>query len=446
MKGPLIVALGSLASGGLLTLSLPPADWGWVGWFCLVPLLLAVRGKGFLVGFIGGLMTLFSMAFVAEQGWFYEHKTFTGTAAWLNTGCGLFGFSVSLVAGAWADKGGSRRPIWWCAALAVVLEAALLIQLPAHLALTQYRNPSMMFIASVGGIWLVSYLTWLFNFSVAEAISKRNSKLSLLMVVLFAATVIGQSTWKLFPAPIARAVFGMIQTMESDSDSLARLHTAAAEKGASVVVWPEFSGIVMAPHGDPSELQALAKVSGAGIVTTYNDGHQPMPHNVATLIRGDKASEPYFKRKLFGGEKNMHTPGDRPVQAGKVALNTCFDTCFPHIIRESATLPGVEVVVLPTIDPESPHHFVAAMHAAFTPFRAAESGVPIVRADGMAHSMIVASNGQIHQELEPGESLAVSAISGKRDTIYRRLGDWILYMCAGLVLFGLLRYRAKPKG
>jgi len=103
----------------------------------------------------------------------------------------------------------------------------------------------------------------------------------------------------------------------------------------------------------------------------------------------------------------------------------------------------VTVIALPTIDPETPHQFIAAMHAAFTPFRAAENGVTIARADGFAHSMIVGADGKIRFELASGEGMGASAISFSKETLYKRLGDWFLYLCGLGFAVGLIRFRTN---
>ena len=46
--------------------------------------------------------------------------------------------------------------------------AATLVVLPAHFALTQYRSPAMLGLASSTGIWGVSFVLWFFTFLVAN--------------------------------------------------------------------------------------------------------------------------------------------------------------------------------------------------------------------------------------------------------------------------------------
>jgi apolipoprotein N-acyltransferase len=167
-----------------------------------------------------------------------------------------------------------------------------------------------------------------------------------------------------------------------------------------------------------------------------------------------KESARYEKRKLFASESKMHMPGTKaiavPYGAGSVGLNICFDSCYPNIIRETAALDNVKVVALPTIDPDSPHYFVAAVHAAYTPFRCAENGVAMVRADGNFGSMIVNEHGQIVAELKNEQKSLTATISGKRAwTVYRVLGDWFWYLCifgvVALPIYDLVQKRKQTK-
>lgn len=447
MKLALILAMASLFSGALFCLALPPADFWFFGWVAFSPLMVVVKGRGFLYGFGGGLLALFTTAFLVRSGLFYANRAFIGEDGWIMTGCGLFGFVASILLGFWADKG-AIKPIWWYAALAVLLEACLLVVLPAHLALTQYRQHLLLWLSSLGGIWLVSFLMWIANMGVAEAVMGKDWRKALapalgLIVVALMQPMIGNRE----ETGIA---FGLVQTDKSDAAALGAMHRKASFDSRTIVVWPEFAGLGLASGGNTKPLQEAAERNGgAPFVTSYNDDFKPKPHNVASLVSSTGTSASYFKRKLFGGEKQMHTPGDSAVAVdspqGRIALGICFDSCYPSIVREAANLPGVVAMALPTIDPESPHHFIAAIHAAFTPFRAAENGIAIARADGFAYSMIVDGRGRIVKLLPPGESTANVGAALGGITLYRRLGDWFLYLSVLSVVFGLVVYRNPKK-
>lgn len=447
MKFALLFVISAMASGLLFCLALPPADQWHLGWVAFVPLLAVTRRRGFLLGFVGGILALFTTAFLVKSGLLYSSKHIGGEDGWITTGCGLFGFVVSLVIAFWADKG-STKPTWWFASLAVLLEMCLLIVLPAHLALTQYRQPLMLTLASVTGIWGVSFLLWWSNCAVAQMLERREYRKLAWPGAIVLLTGLSQLL------PVTRYTdglpLGIVQSDKIDVEPLSRLHQQASATVDTVVVWPEFAGLGIAIGGDTEPLQKIVRdTKGGYIVTSYNDRFAPKPHNVASLVSADATSAEYFKQKLFGGEKQMHTPGSQPQYAdsvrGRVALAICFDSCYPAIVREAARQPKVVAMALPTIDPESPNHFVAAIHGAFTPFRAAENGIPIARADGFAYSMIVDSKGRILEEILLGEGTKAAVASPPINTIYRRIGDWFLYFSGATFVFGIIVFR-KSKG
>ena len=216
-----------------------------------------------------------------------------------------------------------------------------------------------------------------------------------------------------------------------------------------MVVWPELSAPAKGDDLEPV-LDLARRPNMPPFVTTYEDGSKPKPFNVARIFSRDGASQPYKKRKPFAGEAQMHAAGSRAVAvtAGghTYGLNICFDSAFPKVMRETARLPGVEVILLPTLDPDTQYGIVQALHAAYTPFRAAELGIPIVRADTTAYSMAVDARGNALAECGPTEDtlLLAKVAPGKRWTFVTYAGDWFLGVCALLALIGLRSGRQVP--
>ncbi len=424
------VLLAAIASGTLLCLSLPLGEQSYLAWVMLVPLLIATKKKGFFLGFLGGLGAVFWCAYLATTGVFYHHKYVDGLPDWVYTVCGIFAVSFSLTFGIYAEQKKADKPIWWIAALAVCAEAILLLEIPAHVALTQYRNWTMMLLTSVGGIWMVSFLVWLVNLYVAQDIKKRYPIATAICAMGFLIPLMNP-----FPRSADQSiVIGAAQITDGLEKELVDTHRSAAAKQTAFVVWPEFAGMLFVRGDDTAKLKEISRDS-VPLITSFRDAAEPLPHNVASLFVHGVESPRYEKRKLFGSESKMHTAGSQPVAvplsalSGRVGLNICYDSCFPYILRETAKLSDVKVVALPTIDPDSIHHFMAAMHAAYTPFRAAENGIAIVRADGNYGSMIVNERGTIVSEFGSQQGLLTGHVSGQKIwTLAGFLGDWFLYL------------------
>jgi apolipoprotein N-acyltransferase len=426
------VASAAIATGTMLILALPLGEQAWLAWFMLVPLLAATKTKGFLIGFVSALGAVFWCAYVSTTGVFYRAHDFDPQPGWTYSGCGLFGFCFAIFFAIWADARNHEKPIWWFAALAVSLESILLLILPAPLAITQYRNPIMMFVASAVGIWGVSYLVWITNLAFVK--SRFGQILAVTLAVASAAL-----THRYHPGNGSPTISVAAAQFKDGSDKeLTDAHTSISSRSVVFDVWPEFAGMMFVTGNDTSKLKDLS-INSVPIITSFRDNNTPLPHNVAAVFDRGKESARYEKRKLFGSETKMHESGTRPVAVPvgepsiTIGLNICYDSCFPYIIRETASLPEVKIVALPTIDPDSTHYFIAGMHAAFTPFRAAENGIAMVRADGHFGSMIVDEHGHIIAEVGAEQATLKGSVSGQRAwTIYQVIGDFFWFLCVAV--------------
>jgi len=405
---------------------------------------------------------MFTCAQVIRSGVIYANPSFEGEPGWLYTGCGLFGFAISfLMAGMGEVQVLTGRKLLQMAFLGVLLEAPLLLVLPSHLALTQYRLPEAVQWSSVVGIWGVSFLLYLSNLLVTQLILSRGRSapedgMALRWTAVALAAVVAVTA----AGPLVRVreegpVVAVAAVQSNDEGTLLKLSREAYAQGAKLAVWPEFGGQILAPGGDTTKMREMARAPGTpAFVTSFPDGNAPLPHNAASLFSASGESERYYKRKLFGGEKNMHTPGTKGVSAAfgetPIGLNVCYDSCFPAIIRDTVREAKAAILTLPTIDPTSPHGFVEAVHAAFTPFRSAETGRPMVRADGNAFSMITDASGMIVAEsgAKPDQVVQAEVQTSSSVPLATRFGEWFLWASligfVGTVVLGVREKRRMP--
>jgi apolipoprotein N-acyltransferase len=428
----------AILSGLLLAASMPPTGLAWLAWFCLVPLLAACQGCSAWLAWPAGLLAAASAAFGLLSGIVPVPHPMDGEPNWIFGGYLLFGILLMLMCRAVAHCNTIRfRHIPLLAALAVSLEAALMIILPVHLALSQYRLPYAHFLASFAGIWIVSYLLWVTNLLLAKMIRNQDARWWPVYTWVGLLAVCVAVLHPLPAAPASGVRAGLIQTRSQDRGILSKLNEDAAGMGAQIVVWPELSSIAMARAGDTRAVRDISARSHVAFVTGFEDAYKPKPHNVIALFDRGVESTRYLKRKPFAGEASLHTAGNQAAVVPwkvPVGLNICFDSCYPAVLRETVNAGKVGFIALPTEDPPSKNGIVQALHSAYIPFRAAELGVPIVRADITAFSSIVGSDGQTLGELGPGEGVMVRALPQPRLTLYRRLGDWFLYLCLLYVL------------
>ncbi len=448
-----------MLSSVLFVLAMPPSGINVLGWFCLVPALLAVRKTRFAFGFLGGVALLLFAGFLTTTGLLYRTKWWEGETGWNYLGFAIFGLAIGGVMAIYSEKKLEHpRVALYLAAAAVLGEAILLLYLPAHLALTQYNNWPVVRIASIGGIWMVSFFVWLANLLIAEAFSKRNWMLG--ATACAACLAIGflslpaptgwmfQHYVKAWPKSGFRVA--LIQTEAMDEATLRLLNQEQAKAHRQLSIWPELAGLSLASGGDTTILKDLAKLDDqipfiTSFETKRDDGG--LPYNTASLFTTEGESERYAKRKPFGGERNERSAGSKPLIVNlktdgytvPIGMTICFDTCFPHIMRELANSGEIWFIASPTLDPIGRHGSLQAIHASYLPFRAAEMGIPIGRADITAWSMAVDHTGQIQAQAGIGteEVLRPHINIGERPTFYKSWGDWWLYVCGVIALIGL---------
>lgn len=438
MKRAAWLLLSIPLSGVLLALALPPHFFSPLGWLCFVPVILASRRLGFAAGFASGLSACLLAAWFDARGFLLTPSLPEGSPGWTYTAFALFGLIAGLAIGVSSVAKRLEAKAWALAAWAVLFEALTLVYLPAHMALTQSRSTVMLFLASIGGIWLVSYGVWLANFSLARLIETKRFAHAIPTAIAFSALSLS-----FLPSEKGSYKIAMVQTASGEADVLTEWNTKAGALNAKLAVWPELSGQVMAPSGDAKDLTALGKrPRQAAFVTSYPEEQDGSLYNVARVFSNGGASAGYRKRKPFAGEAQMHKAGKEAIAVDidgvKLGLNICFDSCFPAIMRDTARLPGVQAILLPTLDPDTPYGIIQSIHAAYTPFRAAELGLPIVRSDITGYSMAVDANGRIVKEIPSvGETLVNADIRpGKRWTLVTMLGDWFLVIAGLLALLG----------
>jgi len=439
--------VAAIVSGCLLGLAMPPFGYGFLGWIALVPLFVAVSTRGFLVGFVGGLITGLTPAVLLANNLVPTPYPMPGEPNWIYAGFLIFGALLGAMGGI-AGEGktfGLRKAVLY-AVIAVLLEFALTWKLPEHMALSQSRFGPALFLASVTGIWGVSFWVWLTNLAIAASITNRRR----LAWIAVAWLVVFAPLWGVhrFDENIFQDdsdqdfAIAVVQTDSQEIEVLRRLN-AEAGKTANVVIWPEMSAVAMAPRGDTKELRQLSKEPNQpAFITSFEDELRVRPHNTAALFSLGAESDRYFKRRPFSGELLMHRPGDRAVSAKwaqyVIGLNICFDSCYPDIMRDTAKLPGVDFIALPTEDPPSNGAVVQSIHASYTPFRAAELGMTIARADITARSMIVGPYGEVMTELGTGEGITSAQVPPSHMTLYRHYGDWFVWLCLAYVIVSIL--------
>ena len=453
----------TLLTGLLFALSLPPFNAEWLGWGAFVPLLLAANGRRPLEAFGLG-MTAGAFCGVVSAGWYHDTaRLFWAYIPFLWLAF-LFGL-VALAASQASKIGSPTARVLWVASVGVGGEwLTSWLPLPLNIALCQYRDIALIQIASMTGIWGVSFLLWVTNAALAEALRRQWVPLGVCAALVAASLGYGAFAMQTPAANTQTLRVAAVQdlTREETGDMAAvppkpvdrtQMTREAARRGAKLVVWSEESlGGEFEPSRPKDETRLLAQELNTALVVGYSDDARPKPFNCAAFVapNGDVLAPVHHKVHLYLAEQQTNQAGHHATAVntdfGRVGLEICFDSCYTGTTRETVK-GGARLIAMPNYDPPTPRGVLHRLHGAMLPFRAVENGVPFVRADSNGLSQIVDARGRILAQSPlyvPDVLIANVPLGNGQETFFTRWGDWLAYACVLIGGLGFFLWR-KPK-
>ncbi len=474
---------GGLAvlSGVLLAFSFPRFDLAPLAFGALVPLLIALDGvwslQGTYLGIIAGLVCyLLSIPWVVHTMTTYgglslplSFLLLLALSLYLALYIGIFGYGVTRF-----SRRGALGYLVGVPALWVGLEylrTFLLTGFPWNLfGYTQYQNLSVIQIASITGVYGISFLLVLTNAGIALGCLhfRRGWRPALLPVGGVGVFLLGTVTFgmgRMVSAETSRkeiqvsVVQGNIeQRIKWDQRFLERtiaIHrrlTREAGRGADLVVWPETAIPFFLREKGPLSQQVLDLGGEAGsylLVGSPDRTHDTAPrlYNSAFLIspegrivgKYDKIHLVPFgeyvplKSILFFVEKMATGIGDFSAgkaftvfesPRGRFGVLICFEAIFPDQVRRYV-LAGADFLVNITNDAWFGRSAAPYQHLSMAALRAVENGVYLVRAANTGISALVAPTGRIvrQSDLFVEAVLSGTLAPGSPGTFYTRYGD-----------------------
>lgn len=400
-----------------------------------VPLFVAVRGMSGIYAFIGGLAV---GAFAACLCCVNQDLASTG---WIWAGYLILGATAGIGGIAWAEK----RTFALCFAVLGVVEALTYLFLPVPIGSALWHSRFAMVGASVVGLIGISQLVWILNLLFAHLIT---SKQVVAATTAALVATIGLTVPNAGRNSNERMEICMVQTTGMDLQDVNRVSRTSS---ASLLVFPELAATDWCPAGDTRAVSEFMISNNRALISSFDDDASP-PHNTATLFPERSPATRYWKRKLFAGERHIRSAGESPASVRwnglQLGLNICYDTCFPGIMLDTANQKDLNLIVVPTLDPTSPNSIVAAFHAAFTPFRSAELGIPLVRVDTEAYSMATDADGNILRLVLPGEAMETVPVKpSRKPTLYRMIGLasnlWVALLVAIATMLHAIKRQRK---
>lgn len=481
--------LTAALSGLVLAFAFPSADWNWLAWIALVPLLVVLQEatlrSAFVLGWVTGvafyLGTLYWIVYVIGSftpvPYVVAIIPLLLASAFLALYHGAFAAAV-VYAGRQGIEPLVFAPLCWVAL--EWLRSWLGIGFPwASLGYSQYRSHNLIQIAEITGVYGVSALIVLFNVVIAAIVSLRGTtgaraaQLGVLTIVFGVVQQFG--VWRLANLAArdvdhslrAAVIQGNIaqdrkwdpEYIEETIAIYARLSREAARSAPALIVWPESSMPFYFEHGGffAEQVRALAREVNAWILfgspARETDDGQVVLRNRAHLV--SPAGEPsgfydkvqlvpfgeyiplqsmlFFVDKMVEGIAPF-VPGDEPhalrLDNLSVGVLICYEAIFPPLARALVS-DGADVLISITNDAWFGPTSAPYQHLSMAALRAVENRVPVLRSANTGVSAIITPDGTIQNETELFEPAYRTAdlTWPSVDTVYRRFGDVFAGAC-----------------
>ncbi|GAB2891187.1 apolipoprotein N-acyltransferase [Streptomyces deserti] len=466
-------------AGALPVLAFPgPALW-WFAYVALVPWILLTR-------------TAPTGKRAAYDGWWGGFGFMLAMHHWLLPNLHVFTFVIASLLGAlWAPWGWLVRRLLAgtpsrgriAAALAVLPSGWLAVELIRSwqglggpwgvLGASQWQVDPALRVASVGGVWLISFLVVAVNVAIAVLVAVRRARVPA-VAGLLATAVVTSMAWVWSPRPdvddrvrIAVVQPGVIQGKDSGDrrfDREEELTRQLAGQDVDLIVWGESSvGFDLGQRPDLARrLAALSRETDAEILVNVDARRSDKPgiYKSSVLVGPDGLTgDRYDKMRLvpFGeyiparsllgwatsvgeaaaedrrrGSRQVVMDTGNAANAGdrlRIGPMVCFETAFPDMTRH-LTQDGADVLVGQSATSTFQESWAPAQHASLAALRAAETGRPMVHATLTGASAVYGPSGQqigpwLGTDASTTQVYDIPLAHGT--TPYVRFGHWPVY-------------------
>ena len=488
----------ALVVGALPALAFPAPSWWWLAWFGIVPLLLVVRAAP--TARAAALRACCGMAgyILATQYWLLPSAgpllivLAIGLAAlWLP-----WGLAAYLLLG---DPITARGTL---AAMVVLPSAWVMAEAVrswpslggpwASLGASQWNQPATLASASLGGVWLTTFVIVGANTAIAGVIlHRRVSARVIAAAVALACAGLGPAWFWLEPAPpvgstvrVALVQPGNLQDSAARQAASEALTATLVGRRLDLVVWGE-SSVGVDLTGQPEAMTRLADLSrrvGADLLVNVDARDRTGGIYKSSVLIGPNGSRgAYSKTRLvpFGeyvplrpllGWATRHTKAaaeDRRRGSGQVVLHTgrlagsdpgmiigglaigpmiSFEATFSDLPRQEVQR-GAQLLVYQSSTSTFQGTWAQPQLASQAAVHAAEVGHPAVHTGLSGVSSAFDARGRQlawYPNIERG-AIVVDVPLGSHTTVYQRLGDWVLALAfsilAGVCVVATVRFR-----
>ncbi|MCO4746668.1 MAG: apolipoprotein N-acyltransferase [Proteobacteria bacterium] len=481
-----------LAAASVLSILAPPVNLHWLHWVAYLPMFWALRADtpranrwlAFLYGTVGvGLIFRWIMESILG------FSNLPTPVAWLTLVLFSVVFGLTHLV-LWPSVHPLRK---WLGSLWILVIPSMQVALefvtmflflfPYNHGVSQYEFPYTWQLASVTGVWGLTWLVFFVNCTLAEAMYRRRegrkdmpvewiaSAVALVsVVILFGAWRFNSVEAQLREAPVLKV--GQIQTDITMKHRMSEgrkkafdiwrreteLLVAETDPGdVDTVIWSEGASPYNVHEGKANALLGgLAKEGGFELIVgggTFEAGKTKDDYKAYNSLylfskegeilgRYDKnvplpfgeylpfASTFPILREWIRGPGNFRAGEGAEVVAGqyRYAPPICYEAILPGMCARFDS-PDVFVNVTNDAwfgDTAAPHQ-----HGMLAAVRSIELGIPMIRAGYTGMSMVVEPHGVIHSETQPfvRENRVIGVRMKTIPTLYSRLGNWFAWLC-----------------
>jgi apolipoprotein N-acyltransferase len=333
-----------------------------------------------------------------------------------------------------------------------------------NLAYSQMSFPPILQIASLTGIWGISFCLFLFATSVAalgsSASAGRRRPLAV-GVAVFLGAVLAYGSVRLCATPASPQVnIGLVASDLPQNLAPREEHAlpvfaqyaaqvdALARAGAQVVIIPEKAAVL-----GPGPLQAFDRIlrdaaSRNHVYVLSGVLRTPGTYNEIRVYAPDGTlAATYDKHHMLSPDESDEIPGTTRTllhqPSGTWGLTICKDMDFPGLSRAYGN-DGTGLLLVPASD------FVddGWLHGRMAILRGVESGFSIARSVKQGILTVSDNRGRVLAEQVTGEAPFATLLAAvpvhHEATLYARLGDWFAWVNLGLLVVSVT-YRARDR-
>jgi len=481
-----------VAAGGLGIALFPAPDLGILAWFAFVPLLLVLRAaptwrEAALRGWLGGFGFLCATLYwlIPNIIYFFPLVMAALGLLWVP-----WGYAV------WALL---RPPLNLARALLALITVPsvwVLIETVrswkpfggpwALLGASQWNHPAELGLASVGGVWLVSFAIVAANTAIAVALTAPRAAKAAAAAVAVASVGAGPLWFFAHPlGPATRTLQvalvqpGVIHDSQARYAEGLRISRQLQGRALNLVVWGESSAAdyLESSPSERAQLTALSTQLGAPVLV---NGDALLPsgagEKISYLFDSNGLQSQYVKSRLvlfgeyipFRGELgwlanitkaagNNLVPGSGLVvmtaDGVRIGPLICFESAFPDMARTEARN-GAQLLVYQSETSTFQGSWAPAQHASLAAVRAAETGRPAVQAALTGVSVAFDAQGRqlAWYPTQNVGSVVVGVPLQEAQTPYDRFGNYVPVLCAlvtagacGAGAIGITRSRRRRR-